>query len=493
MAKRTTCMGVVLALVFTMILWDSMMSLVSAQGLPAFPGAEGYGKHTVGGRGGEVYEVTNLNDSGEGSLRAAVEAKGPRTVVFRISGTIDLKSDLRISNPNITIAGQTAPGDGIALKRFPLMISADEVIIRYIRVRLGDESDRDSDAISSRYIKNLILDHVSASWSVDETMSIYHCENITVQWCLISESMFKSNHVKGTHGFGGIWGSNHSTYHHNLIAHHSSRNPRFASGSGNTDYRNNVLYNWGYQSCYGGEKQQKGNAKFNFTNINLVANYYKPGPATQSGEVSYRIASPSSRNGTDDYGKWYVADNVVEGNTSVTADNWNGGIQPQGGSSDIAGLRLDQPWPSMAISQQTAEEAYHSVLENAGATLPKRDVVDVRIIDEVRNGYATYEGSTYKKEHPVPDKSRKSGIIDSQADVGGWPKLKSTTAPTDTDHDGMPDAWEDKYGFDPSDASGASRDKDGDGYTNLEEYLNGTDPTVFVDYTKLENNINTLE
>jgi pectate lyase len=486
-------MGVVLALVFTMILWDSMMSLVSAQGLPAFPGAEGYGKHTVGGRGGEVYEVTNLNDSGEGSLRAAVEAKGPRTVVFRISGTIDLKSDLRISNPNITIAGQTAPGDGIALKRFPLMISADEVIIRYIRVRFGDESGRDSDAISSRYIKNLILDHVSASWSVDETMSIYHCENITVQWCLISESMFKSNHVKGTHGFGGIWGSNHSTYHHNLIAHHSSRNPRFASGSGNTDYRNNVLYNWGYQSCYGGEKQQKGNAKFNFTNINLVANYYKPGPATLSGEVSYRIASPSSRNGADDYGKWYVADNVVEGNTSVTADNWNGGIQPQGGSFDIAGLRLDQPWPSMAINQQTAEEAYYSIPENAGATLPKRDVVDVRIIDEVRNGYATYEGSTYKKEHPVPDKSRKSGIIDSQTDVGGWPKLKSTTAPTDTDHDGMPDAWEDKYGFDPSDASGASRDKDGDGYTNLEEYLNGTDPTVFVDYTKLENNINTLE
>ena len=210
-------------------------------------------------------------------------------------------------------------------------------------------------------------------------------------------------------------------------------------------------------------------------------------------QVSYRIASPSSRSGADDYGKWYVADNVVEGNASVTADNWNGGIQPQGGSSDIAGLRLDQPWPSMAINQQTAEEAYYSVLENAGATLPKRDVVDVRIIDEVRNGYATYEGSAYKKEHPVPDKSRKSGIIDSQADVGGWPKLKSTTAPTDTDHDGMPDAWEGKYGCDPSNASDASRDKDGDGYTNLEEYLNGTDPTVFVDYTKPENNINTLE
>ena len=188
-----------------------------AQDQLAFPSAEGYGKYTVGGRGGKVYEVTNLNDSGEGSLRAAVEASGPRTVVFRVSGTIDLRSDLRIKHPNITIAGQTAPGDGICIKRYPLMISADEVIIRYIRVRFGDESGQDSDAISSRYVKNLILDHVSASWSVDETMSIYHCENVTVQWCMITESMFNSNHSKSSHGFGGIWGSNHSSYHHNQL------------------------------------------------------------------------------------------------------------------------------------------------------------------------------------------------------------------------------------------------------------------------------------
>ena len=221
----------------------------------AFPGAEGYGKYTAGGRGGKVYEVTNLNDFGKGSLRAAVEAEGSRTVVFRVSGTIDLKSNLTIRNPYITIAGQTAPGDGICIKRYPLSIGADEVIIRYIRVRLGDESGVDADAISSRYNKNLIIDHVSASWSVDETMSIYHNENVTVQWCLIAESLYQSNHIKGHHGFGGIWGSNYSTYHHNLLAHHSSRNPRFASGCGNTDYRNNVLYNWGYQSCYGGEKQ----------------------------------------------------------------------------------------------------------------------------------------------------------------------------------------------------------------------------------------------
>ena len=212
---------------------------------PAFPTAEGYGKYTVGGRGGAVIEGTNLNDSGPGSLRAAIEAEGPRTVVFRVSGTIDLQKALTIKNPHITIAGQTAPGDGICLKRYPLNIGADEVVIRYIRVRLGDESGGETDAIGGRYHKNIILDHVSASWSVDECVSIYHCDSVTIQWCMITESLFDSHHVKGSHGFGGIWGSNHSTYHHNLIAHHSSRNPRWASGAGNNDYRNNVLYNWG--------------------------------------------------------------------------------------------------------------------------------------------------------------------------------------------------------------------------------------------------------
>ena len=436
-----------------------------AQGQLAFPGAEGYGKHTIGGRGGVVFEVTNLNDSGEGSLRDAVEAKGPRTVIFRVSGTIDLKRDLTISKPFITIAGQTAPGDGICIKRFPLNINADEVIIRHIRVRFGDESGKAADAISSRYTKNIILDHVSASWSVDETMSIYHCENITVQWCLISESLFNSNHSKGSHGFGGIWGSNNSTYHHNMLAHHSSRNPRFASGCGNTDYRNNVLYNWGYNSCYGGEQQQKGNEKLNFTNINMVANYYKPGPATSPGKVSYRIANPSSR-GDEDCGKWYIADNFVYGNAAVTANNWDGGMQPSKPE-----FKLDQPWPAMAISQHSAEDAYLAVLENAGATLPKRDAVDARIIDEVRNGNATYEGLSYKHNKSVPDKTKKCGIIDSQNDVGGWPQLKSTTALIDTDHDGMPDEWEKAKGLDPNNAADRNTVA-GDGYTMLEKYIN---------------------
>jgi pectate lyase len=460
--------------------------------VPAFPGAEGFGSMTRGGRGGKVLTVTNLSDSGPGSLREACETEGSRIVVFRVSGTITLESRLRISNPYITIAGQTAPGDGICIKKYPLSINASEVIIRYIRVRLGDEAGVDADAISSRYNKNIIIDHVSASWSVDETVSIYHCENVTVQWCLVSESMYNAGHAKGTHGFGGIWGSNRSTYHHNLLAHHSSRNPRFASGCGYNDFRNNVVYNWGYNSAYGGEKQQQGNENFNFTVINMVANYYKPGPATRPGKVTYRIINPSSSNLADDFGKWYVADNVVHGNTAVTANNWDGGVQPQGGSSYIAGLKLHQPFASMPISQQTAEEAYYSVLDNVGASLPKRDTVDVRIVDETRNGYATYEGVTYKNKNRVPDKSKKCGIIDSQTDVGGWPELKSLPAPLDSDGDGMPDEWEKRYGLDPRDASNASKDKDGDGYTNIEEYLNGIDPTEFVDYTKPENNVNTL-
>lgn len=457
----------------TTILTVSFLALSGATGLAqqqlAFPTAEGYGKHTVGGRGGKVHEVTNLNDSGDGSLRAAVEAKGPRTVVFRVSGTIDLKSDLRIKNSNITIAGQTAPGDGICIKKYPLMIGADEVVIRYLRVRFGDESGKDADAISARYVTNLILDHVSASWSVDETMSIYHCENITVQWCLISESMFSSNHSKSNHGFGGIWGSNHSSYHHNLLAHHSGRNPRFASGCGHTDYRNNVIYNWGYRSCYGAEAQQKGSEKFNFSTINMVANYYKPGPATDPGKKA-ELAEPSAR-GKDDKGSWHVAGNFMKGSPAVTADNWSG----LRGSNYI---KLNQAWEAMPIKQQTAKEAYKSVLENAGATFPKRDAVDARVIEEVRTGTATFEG-VYKTKKKVADQSKVTGIIDSQNDVGGWPELRSAPAPEDADHDGMPDEWETAKGLDPSNAADGnkvaadgSNDQDGDGYTNLERYLN---------------------
>jgi len=425
--------------------------------IPAFPGAEGYGSLTPGGRGGKVIAVTNLNASGPGSFRAACDAKGPRIVVFKASGTID--TDLRIRNDYITIAGQTAPGDGVTIKG-TLGIGANDVIIRYLRVRAEGRGD----AVGSRYKKNIILDHVTASWSSDEVMSIYHCENVTIQWCMITEACSKS------HKFGGIWGSNYSTYHHNLIAHNASRNPRWASGCGNNDYRNNVVYNWGYNSCYGAEARQPGKPRFAFANVNMIANYYKPGPGTQA-KVRSRIADPSSRSGDADAGKWWVSENVVEGSPSVTADNW------KGVTKTTPAYRLKKPWPAMPITQQTAEEAYKAVLERAGCSLPKRDVIDTRIIDEVRKGSAS---------------RGKNGLVDSPTDAGGWPKLATGAAPTDTDQDGMPDGWEIKYGFDPKKVGDGAQDRDKDGYTNVEEYLNGTDPRVFVDYTKPENNTNTL-
>ncbi len=434
----------------------------------AFPTAEGYGKFALGGRGGVVYEVTHLNDSGEGSLRAAVEAEGPRTVVFRVSGNIELESPIHIKNPYITIAGQTAPGDGICLKNHPLSIDADHVIVRYLRVRPGDVSGKDYDAVGGRFFKHVIIDHVSASWSIDECMSIYQCDSITVQWCLISESLSGSNHVKGSHGFGGIWGSNYSTYHHNLLAHHSSRNPRMASGSGFTDYRNNVIYNWGYNSLYGGEAKQNGRPQYYFSTFNIVANYYKPGPATQPGEVSHRIANPSFRNETDDFGKWYIAENFMEGNREVTENNWNGGVQTK---LAIEKFKLDAPWEAMPIKQQSPKNAYKQVLENVGATLPERDPLDIRIIAEVKAGKATYEGKTYKQRVKVADPSQPTGIIDSQADVGGWPELKSLPAPKDSDHDGMPDDWELANDLDPLNASDRNAIAS-DGYTQLERYLN---------------------
>ncbi|MFO7670513.1 MAG: hypothetical protein R6W31_12710, partial [Bacteroidales bacterium] len=449
----------------------------------AFPTAEGWGKYTVGGRGGKVYEVTNLNDNGPGSLRAAVQASGPRTVVFRVSGTIELNSDLDIRNPFITIAGQTAPGEGICIRNYPIMIRADEIILRYLRVRLGDESGNDTDVISGRYYKNIIIDHVSASWSVDETVSIYHCNSVTVQWCLISESLYNSNHEKGHHGFGGIWGGPNSSYHHNLIAHHSSRNPRFASGCGNTDFRNNVIYNWGYQSVYGGEKVQP-NSEFTFSSVNMVANYYKQGPATLS-NARNRIIQPSSRNYLADYGEWYVMDNYLNGSPGITADNWKGGVQPDDNTQVVRdSIKLDIPAQYIPIEQQTAEEAYLLVLENAGAILPRRDTIDRRVIHEVITGSATYGTGTYNTDQGLG--SAPSGIIDSQTDVGGWPALYTGPAPEDRDHDGMPDSWETDNGLDPDDPEDRNLIGEG-GYTNLENYLNSI--TVFPAFLEAPANV----
>ena len=430
--------------------------------VPAFPGAEGYGAQTVGGRGGQVIAVTNLDASGPGSLKAACDAEGPRIVVFRISGTIN--GDVKIKHDHITIAGQTAPGDGITIKG-NLAIDANDVVIRYLRVR----TDHEGDALGGRYRKNIIVDHVSASWSSDEVFSLYHNENVTIQWCMITEACAKAD---GSHRFGGIWGNQHGTYHHNLIAHNDSRNIRWASGCGYNDYRNNVLYNWGYESSYGGEAQQVGDRRsppIPFSTINMVANYSKPGPATRS-DVKDRIAKPSARN-SDDNGSWYVADNYMDGSPEVTTDNWKG-------MAGTGFTKLDAPWDAMPIRQQSAKDAYLAVLDAAGCSSPKRDSIDVRIIEEVRTGTATHG---------------RNGIITTPDDVSGWPTLQVAEAPQDSDNDGMPDEWELKFKLNAQDASDAAQDHDKDGYTNVEEYLNGTDPTVFVDYSKPENNVNTLK
>ncbi len=423
---------------------------------PAFPGAEGAGRYTSGGRGGIVCEVTTLEDSGPGSLREAVAQKGKRTVVFRVSGTIRLKSELKIGNRDLTIAGQSAPGDGICIADRAVVVNADNIILRYLRFRLGDSLRTEEDALWGRYRNDIIIDHCSASWSVDECMSFYSSRNMTIQWCLIAESLYLSTHSNGAHGYGGIWGGTNVSFHHNLFAHHSSRTPRFDGSNAlciNVDYRNNVVYNWGFNSAYGGERGT----------INMVANYYKYGPATKSG-VRFRIVEPS-----DGAGKWYVEENYVTGSPVITANNWAGGVQGSYRAESL--VRAYEPHPYIPITQHSAEEAFQRVLEYAGATLPRRDPVDARIIQDVINGTAAYEGSAYEKANSVPDPSLLCGIIDSQKEVGGWPELFSLPAPADGDHDGMPDYWENANGLNPADPADRNLLND-EGYTRLEVYLN---------------------
>jgi len=438
--------------------------------IPVFPGAEGAGARTIGGRGGRVIEVTNLDDAGPGSLRAAVEATGARTVVFRVAGTIRLRSPLKIKEPYITIAGQTAPGGGICLGDYQLSIDADQVVLRFLRVRLGDTAGRQMDAIGSRYHKSIILDHCSASWSVDECVSVYRGEDMTVQWCLISESLYQSAHEKGHHGFGGIWDGKRVSYHHNLLAHHSSRNPRIGGREPfvqKVDLRNNVIYNWGYNSCYGGEGDVR---------INLVNNVYKPGPGTRE-NVRARLANPyEGDEGPEGLERWWIAGNLAIGAPDVTADNWLG-VHPDNGLS-VDRFRADGPFAVAPVRTDSAALAYQRVLERVGAFLPRRDAHDERILGEVRSGRAAYGGSY----------GEGSGIIDSQEEVGGWPELPPGEPPPDADHDGMPDTWEKRHGLDPDDPTDGADDRDGDGYTNLEEFLNATDPAVFVDYRSPANN-----
>ncbi|MDB4664984.1 hypothetical protein OAE97_01405 [Verrucomicrobia bacterium] len=435
--------------------------------IPAFPGAEGHGMYTAGGRGGRVIKVRNLNDSGDGSLRAAIEAQGPRIVIFEVSGTIELKSRLKIQNGNLTIAGHTAPGDGICLKNYEVYLDAcEEVIIRYLRFRMGDEARQQGDAIGGQKNRNVIIDHCSASWSTDECASFYANENFTMQWCLIAESLRNSVHKGGKHGFGGVWGGKNASFHHNLLAHHDSRNPRLGEYvssyalSDLVDLRNNVIYNWQGNSCYGGEGM----------NVNMVNNYYKPGPATVKNQE--RIIAVWNRVETWDplynvWGKFHIEGNKLIGSERATKDNWRFGVQFDSkwkhmSEDDKQILRLESPLEAGTVTTHSAEEAYQKVLQFAGASV-KRDLVDQRIIHDVASGTASFQeggnGST-------------DGFIDSQAAVGGWPELKSLPAPVDTDDDGMPDEWELANGLNPDDSKDGIEDINNDGYTNVEDYLN---------------------
>lgn len=433
----------------------------------AFPGAEGFGRKVTGGRGGKVLFVTNLEDSGPGSLRSAVQSSGSRYVVFNVSGTIELKSALKIRNNNITIAGQTAPGDGICIKNYPVEVSADNVIIRFLRFRMGDEAQQEADALGGRFHKNIIIDHCSMSWSTDECVSFYANENTTIQWCIVSESLRNSVHVKGAHGYGGIWGGRYASFHHNLLAHHDSRNPRLGEEAGKSfaltdlvDLRNNVIYNWGSNSCYGGEAM----------NVNIVNCYYKPGPASKNRERIISIdknKDPASEI-YNRWGKFYIDGNYIEGSERASEDNWTYGVYNQFHSSygivsdeEKAVMRLSSPHTiENNVKTHTAQEAYDRVLDYAGASMI-RDAVDIRIIENVRTGTYTAEGSNGSSK----------GIIDSQCDVGGWPELKSTVSPTDTDNDGMPDEWETKMGLDPNKANANGNDLSS-AYDNIEVYIN---------------------
>ncbi|MCV9388830.1 pectate lyase family protein [Reichenbachiella ulvae] len=444
----------------------------------AFPGAEGFGQNATGGRGGKVYFVTNLSDSGIGSLRYGVEMSGPRYILFKVSGTIKLKSPLKISNNDITIAGQTAPGDGITLRDYSVSVNADNVIIRYLRFRMGDVTQYEGDAIGGRFQKNIIIDHCSMSWSSDECVSFYANENTTVQWCIISESLRNSVHDKGAHGYGGIWGGKYASFHHNLLANHDSRNPRLGEEAGKAfaltdlvDLRNNVIYNWAGNSCYGGEAM----------NVNIVNCYYKPGPVTT--KKSRIISIDKNKNeGTEVYdiwGKFYIDGNYMAGSTSATNDNWNYGVFNQFHSSygevseeDKVAMRLTEPHDiGNNVTTHTAQDAYDRIVAYGGASLI-RDAVDERVLSDMESVSYQFEGSNGSTK----------GIIDSQADVGGWPELVSEEALLDTSEDGMPDAWKEEMKLDPETFEANGHDLS-TGYENIEVYIN----SLVADITENQN------
>lgn len=433
----------------------------------AFPGAEGFGKYTTGGRGGKVIKVTNLNDSGPGSLRDAASKKYPRIIVFEVDGTIHLDSKLNIQG-NVTIAGQSAPGDGICIADQSVQLGGDNIIIRYLRFRLGDKFQRaamvdgngSDDALGGSRRNHIIIDHCSMSWSNDEVFSIYGGDSTTVQWNLIAEPLNYSYHFeKGDtdfekHGYGGIWGGKHLSAHHNMFAHCVSRNPRFngnrlGSDQELVDFRNNLIYNWEHNSIYGGELGK----------YNVVNNYFKPGPNTRC-TVNKRILNPT-RDETRGLGTFYVSGNWVDGNELVSKDNLQGiDFDNKLSAEEKEAALTSIPFSVLSVPNQPAKEAYSAILNLVGASF-KRDSLDRRLIQDVilRKGKIIDVQGGF--EHGTP----------FEQTIQAWPSLKNGISKQDLDQDGMPDAWEKTHGLNIaiSNAEGYDLSKE---YTNIEVYLN---------------------
>ena len=496
--------------------WAALPSDLPQAKVPAFPGAEGGGKFSFGGRGGKVFVVTNLNDSGPGSLREACESAGPRIVIFNVAGIIHLEKPIYIEAPYITIDGHTAPGDGICIADNGIDDNAHDVVIRYLRLRRGnlDIFNRHGVHIGSP-IGNIILDHISASWGQDQNIDTYRhmyqptnggialklpAVNVTMQWVISSEALNTYNHA-----FGGDWGGRNSGFHHNLFACNTGRNPSVAM-TYDFNFVNNVLFNWRHRTIDGGGEESL---------YNIINNYFKPGPAVNNGPVKYRILEPSATvtkaNPTPRFGKAYVAGNVVEGNEKVTDDNWAGGVQfADGGSKDdptintnasmqkiVEQVRVDKPFPMPPMTITSAKQAFDDVLKNAGCTLPKRDAVDARVIEEVRTGKVWSEGKEFlppqmkglaKNNYGMAG----NGIITDPAQVGGYPEYKGEPI-KDLGADGIPLSWKKKFGLDANDALLAQKDLSGDGYTVMDKYLAGLDPTKKIDWNDPRSNVNTLQ
>lgn len=486
--------------------WAARPTDLPQANIPAFPGAEGGGKYSFGGRGGKVLTVTSLDDRGPGTLREACEETvGPRIVVFNVAGIIRLKTPIIIEAPYITIAGQTAPGDGVCVAGESFWVNTHDVVVRHMRFRRGETKvERRDDSFGGNPVGNIMIDHCSTSWGLDENISFYRhmfdpqdgskelklpTVNVTIQNTISAQALDTYNHA-----FGSTLGGENCSFMRNLWANNAGRNPS-VGWNGVFNFVNNVIYNWVHRSVDGGD----------YTALfNIINNYYKPGPLTPTTTpIGYRMVKPESgrsKLGYKVYGRVYCNGNIMDGNEKVTKNNWDGGVQVE--DLENAGqytdsMKWNKPFPMPELTVMSAQKAFDFVMDNVGANIPKRDIVDKRIVEQVRTGKVFYDASAdsidfYQFKHRrLPKDSYKQGIITDIRQVGGYPEYKGESY-IDTDKDGIPDAWEKKYGLNPNDPSDAIKDCNGDGYTNIEKYINGINPKKKIDWTVLKNNHDTL-